>query len=224
MRKLRAWFWEWPDGLVWRVSERSSLRSRREKYRLFLATMRPKENETILDVGATAGDRRGANFLERWYPHQHRITACGVEDLAGFKERFPTVATIKADGRDLPFADREFPVVFSNAVIEHVGSREEQARFVAELCRVGERVFCVTPSKGFPFEPHTLIPFAHWLPIAVRNAIYKTFGRGYWASEERLNPLTENGLKLMFADAGRPCRIVKTKTMGLVSSLIAIVT
>ena len=223
MRNIGAWFWEWPDGLVWRASESFTLRSRRAKYRLFLALMKPSEGDAILDVGVTAGDRRGANYLEEWYPHPHRIVACGVEDLSAFKARFPLVETLIADGRELPMGDREFRIVFSNAVVEHVGTREDQARFVAELCRVGERVFCVTPARSFPLEPHSLIPFAHWLPMGLRNAIYRLLGRGYWASEERLNPLSEREFAELFARAGRPCRILKLKTLGMTSSLIAVV-
>ena len=33
-----------------------------------------------------------------------------------------------------------------------------------ELCRVARRVFVTTPNRWFPLDPHTLLPFAHWLP------------------------------------------------------------
>ena len=73
---------------------------------------------------------------------------------------------VQADGRDLPFADGAFDLGFSNAVVEHVGGREEQRRFVHELCRVAKRVFVTTPNRFFPLEVHSLVPFAHWLPRA----------------------------------------------------------
>ena len=46
--------------------------------------------------------------------------------------------------------DGTFDVVFSNAVIEHVGGEEEQLRFVAEALRVGRRAFITTPNRLFP--------------------------------------------------------------------------
>ena len=75
------------------------------------------------------------------------------------------MTAVRADGRDLPFADGEFELGFSNAVIEHVaGGRGGQQQFIGELCRVAERVFVTTPNRWFPLDPHTLLPFAHWLP------------------------------------------------------------
>ena len=46
------------------------------------------------------------------------------------------MTAVQADGRELPFADGAFDLGFSNAVVEHVGGRDEQRRFVHELCRV----------------------------------------------------------------------------------------
>ena len=63
-----------------------------------------------------------------------------------------------------PFDDGSFDVVFSNAVIEHVGDRERQGQLVREALRVGRRVFLTTPNRWFPVEVHTRLPFVHWLP------------------------------------------------------------
>jgi hypothetical protein len=49
----------------------------------------------------------------------------------------------------------------SNSVIEHV---TDQAKFASEMLRVGKRVYCQTPAKEFPVEPHCLGLFVHWLP------------------------------------------------------------
>ena len=64
----------------------------------------------------------------------------------------------------MPFADGEFDIVFSNAVIEHVGGREQQRRFVEESLRVARRAFVTTPNRWFPVEVHTRLPLVHWLP------------------------------------------------------------
>ena len=41
-----------------------------------------------------------------------------------------------------------------------------RAAFAAELRRVGRGWFVQTPGVSFPLEPHALLPFAHWLPVA----------------------------------------------------------
>ena len=76
-------------------------------------------------------------------------------------------------------------VVFSNAVIEHVGGREEQRRFVAEALRVGRRAFVTTPNRWFPIEVHTRLPLVHWLPEAFAHPAYDLV-RKPWAKDNCL--------------------------------------
>lgn len=152
-----------------RLASRVSLRSRRRKLELFLDTLRPGPDDSIVDVGVTdagfgAGGFASDNFFEAMYPWPERITAVGVTGLERFAAAFPRVRAVRADGRSLPFADGEFDVAFSNAVVEHVGGRDDQRAFVHELCRVARRVFVTTPNRLFPLEVHTLVPFVHWLP------------------------------------------------------------
>jgi hypothetical protein len=104
------------------------------------------------------------------------------------------VRTVRADGRELPFADGEFDVGFSNAVIEHVaGGRPGQRRFAHELCRVARRVFVTTPNRFFPLEVHTLVPFAHWLPPRPRKRVLRA--RGF---RDVLDPLGPRELESLF--------------------------
>jgi SAM-dependent methyltransferase len=159
-----------------RLASRVSLRSRRRKLDLFLATFRPGPDTSVVDVGVTdagfgAGGFATDNFFEALYPWPERITAVGVTDLERFAAAFPRVRALKADGRSLPFRDGEFDLAFSNAVVEHVGGREEQRAFVHELCRVAGRVFVTTPNRLFPVEVHTLVPVVHWLPDRVARRL-----------------------------------------------------
>ena len=151
-----------------------SRRSRERKLQLFHERLAPGPDTSVVDVGVTDSGVEGAygtdNFLEASYPWPERITAVGVTALDRFAAAFPQVRTVVADGRSLPFADREFDVAFSNAVVEHVGRRAEQIAFVQELCRVADRVFVTTPNRWFPVEVHTLLPVAHWLPRRLQPA------------------------------------------------------
>ena len=178
-----------------------SLRSRRRKLRLFLDELRPGPETTVLDVGAdevSFGEGEGCathNFFEELYPWPERITALGLHDGARFRERHPQVAYVQGDACALPFADRAFDVVFSNAVIEHVGDEDRQRAFVTEAVRVGRRVFVTTPNRWFPVEVHTRLPFVHWLPEAGAHRAYE-LARKPWAREIRL--LGPAGLAALF--------------------------
>jgi methyltransferase family protein len=157
--------------VIARTAAAVSLRSRRRKMEQFLRLIQPTEETTVVDVGVAdtpfgAGEGQAVthNFFEALYPWPERITAVGNVPLDNFARAFPQIPRVIADGRDLPFADGEFDVAFSNAVVEHVGGRTEQERFVRELCRVAKRVFVTTPNRLFPLDPHTLLPVVHWLP------------------------------------------------------------
>jgi hypothetical protein len=158
-----------------RVASRVSMRSRERKLQQFLDLLEPGPETTVVDVGVTNapfGAGSTDNFFEARYPWPGQITAVGHTELDRFAAAFPEVRAVRADGRDLPFADGEFDVAFSNAVVEHVaGGRDGQRAFVHELCRVAHRVFVTTPNRRFPLEVHTLLPFVHWLPSGARDRL-----------------------------------------------------
>jgi SAM-dependent methyltransferase len=200
------------------LADAVSLRSRRRKLALFMDELVPTAHTTVLDVGADElgfGDGAGCgtlNFFEELYPWPERITALGLHDGAGFRARYPLIPYVQGDALELPFADGEFDVVFSNAVIEHVGHRDAQRRFVSEAVRVGRRVFVTTPNRAFPLEVHTRLPLVHWLPAEAAARAYRIVGKP-WAEE--INLLSRRGLRSLFP--GR----VRVLDLGL--TLVAIV-
>jgi SAM-dependent methyltransferase len=120
----------------------------------------------VLDVGGTIEIWRMAPVMPRvvllnqaFWPHQRE----GAEGV------------IIGDGTRLPFADRSFDLVFSNSVIEHVGDAAAQARFAAEVARVGKGYWVQTPNRFFPVEQHMWTPFVHWLPRSWQRAILRHF-------------------------------------------------
>jgi hypothetical protein len=196
-----------------RVASRVSLRSRERKLRLFLEAFAPGPETTVVDVGVTDapfGDGSTDNFFEAMYPWPERVTGVGVTELDRFAAAFPEVRPVRADGRELPFADGSFDLGFSNAVVEHVaGGRTGQRAFVEELCRVARRVFVTTPNRFFPLEVHTLVPFAHWLPPATRERVLRR--RGF---DDVLDPLGPRELASLFPF---PVRILN-RGMTLIAS------
>ena len=183
--------------------------------------MAPRPSNAILDVGVTHTGWRSSNFLEANYPRPGQITAVALEAMPVFQRLFPSVRFVVADGRALPFGDDEFAIGFSNAVIEHVGGVADQRRFVAELVRTCRQVFIATPNAGFPIDPHTLLPFVHWLPRPVRHRLLRWTGNGRWASESALRPLRAGDLRSLFPPQVT-VRIIKQRTLGFTTVLIAI--
>jgi hypothetical protein len=189
--------------VIARAAAAASLRNRRRKLKLFLDFIDPTEETTVVDVGvadapfgAGEGQALTHNFFEALYPWPERITAVGNVPLEHFAQAFPQIPRVVADGRELPFAQGEFDVAFSNAVVEHVGGREDQQRFINELCRVAQRVFVTTPNRLFPIDPHTLLPVLHWLPERARPRAFAG-----------IRPLSPREFRSLFP---YPVRIVNT--------------
>jgi SAM-dependent methyltransferase len=175
------------------LAARASLWNRRRKLALFMDAVQPEPETRVVDVGVgdtPFGTEPGLaathNFFEALYPWPEQITAVSDVPLPNFARAFPQVRRVQASGTALPFEADEFDVAFSNAVIEHVGNREEQRRFVAELCRVAPRVFLSTPNRWFPVETHTLVPLVHWLPRPAADRAMRTLRREDWKGVELL--------------------------------------
>jgi hypothetical protein len=110
-------------------------------------------------------------------------------------------------------------------VIEHVGGIERQKQFAAECMRCGRGFFVQTPNKWFPFDTHTLMPFAHWLPQGVfrkllcfspRFMFFKT-DPGDMHDFRNMHLLSKRDMRKLFPGAD----IIEEKFLGITKSLIA---
>jgi SAM-dependent methyltransferase len=203
------------------VVTRFSLVVRRDFYDMFLATMAPTPESTILDVGVTPDQSTDdSNYFEKWYPRPERVTATSIEDASYLEKAHPGLTFIQTSGDRLPFADRQFDIAFSSAVIEHVGDREHQRRFLAELLRVSKRFFITTPDRWFPIELHTFYPVLHWLPQEYHQRALTRLGKESWAKTENLNLLDQRSLISLFPPGVNPT-VSGTRLFGLRSNLVA---
>ena len=133
------------------LGERVAIAARDRIYDDMLRCCSLTPTETILDVGVSDVVTDASNMLERKYPHQDRITGAGLWPGDAFIAAYPQASYRQIEAnRPLPFADKAFDVAVSNAVLEHVGSRPNQAAFVRELLRVAKRVFISVPNRYFP--------------------------------------------------------------------------
>jgi SAM-dependent methyltransferase len=205
------------------LASRVSLYARRKMFRLFMESCQPGPGTSVLDVGVTSDTSFAeSNYFEQMYPYPHNIRCVGTEDGSHLMRAFPGLSYQQVRGGDpLPFADRAFDVVFSNAVLEHVGSREAQRGFLRELCRVGQSVFVTTPNRWFPVEHHTGLPLVHHLPPALFRRLLRQTRYDYWADEAHLNLMGGRELARLFP-ADMRVAIRRVRVAGFASNLVAV--
>ncbi len=200
------------------IPRRVAIHVRQKMFDAMMAWANPTPSTTVLDVGVTSEDLEGMNFLEAHYPYPAQLTATGMEDASHLETKYPGVKFVFADARELPFADGSFDLVVASALIEHVGSREQQRAAVQDFCRVGKRVVVTTPNRYFPLEFHTVMPLLHWLPAPQFHRALRLLGRDFYASEETLNLLSAGDL-LALVPPGRRGTVQRFKLLGFTSNL-----
>lgn len=140
---------------------------RRRRNALFHKIMRPEATNEILDVG-------GYHWFWSSMNCPSRITCLNLEvpETAYDTAKF---SYVRGDGRCLPFGEKAFDIVFSNSVIEHVGSLDDQRKFAEEIRRVGKKYWVQTPNKWFFVEPHLITPWIHYLPPGLQKKLVRYF-------------------------------------------------
>src|ERR1035438_7160577 len=93
----------------------------------FIKIIKPQSTDNILDVGGTAYNWELINF-------NNKVVLLNLikESDNDKPDKFSIVV---GDGTSLEYADNEFDIVFSNSVIEHVGSYQKQEKFALEVAR-----------------------------------------------------------------------------------------
>ncbi|HUB36297.1 MAG TPA: class I SAM-dependent methyltransferase [Solirubrobacteraceae bacterium] len=156
-------------GSLARLASPYAARARSRRHRRFFSLTGLPPGGRVLDLGC------GSLGLRALEPHLE-ITGVDLYERPSYPGPF-----LQADvAAGLPFADGEFDLVYCSSVIEHVPPHRRPA-FAAELRRVARGWFVQSPARSFPLEPHSLLPFAHWLPPALRRPYWRL---GAGAAEE----------------------------------------
>ncbi len=160
-----------------RLLKSFSHKSRTKKFELLNRVFRPRPEDRVLDIGAS-GEVFLRYTLEDIYPYPERITAGGYEfpEVESARHFYPQARYSVFDGCALPFPDRSFDLVFSNAVIEHILGLGRQAQFAREIMRVGKSWFVTTPNYWYPFESHYHLPLIQFMPRAMQREYNRLLG------------------------------------------------
>lgn len=177
---------------------------------------------SILDVGGSQSVWERIGFTNQ--PGIH-ITILNIEE---HRSKYTNVECDLGDACSMPqYHDKEFDIVFSNSVIEHVGDDVRIRQMAAELRRVGRNYYVQTPNYYFPVEPHFFFPFFQFFPISMRTTLVQHLNLAFIkkrpvrteaeAEVRKINLLTKRQVKNLFPQA----RIVEERLFGMVKSIQA---
>ena len=135
-----------------------------------------KDHFKILDIG---GD------IQYWKNIGWQHPACKIHLLNLYESKVPENETHQfsssvGNGLSLEYKKGDVDLIFSNSVIEHVGSYANQQIFANEVRRVSDKYIVQTPSIWFPLEPHSLLPLFQFLPHSIRALLIMTFNINYF--------------------------------------------
>lgn len=212
---------QWADGAN-PASLSNRLRSRR--FALFESLVAPLPKPLrVLDIGGT-----NQFWEKRGWANRADVQIITL-NLQAEPKLFSNIDSIAGDATNLSqFPDHYFDVAFSNSVIEHLFTFENQGLMANEIRRVGKAYWVQTPNFWFPIEPHFHIPGWQWLPVSVRIAMLRRWRCGWrgpcadpvqaglLVREVRLMTRTE--LASLFPDA----TVLPERFAGLVKSWIVI--
>ncbi len=177
----------------------------------------------ILDVGGSDYHWRNSVFAN---DKNYYITIVDTElqNLNGFRN----VCFIKRDAENLGFFDnKEYDIVYSNSLLEHINTFERQMMVAEEIRRIGKHYFVQTPNYYFPLEPHFLFPFFQFIPVQLKTKLIMKYNLGWFEKESdefrakeivsSIRLLKKDELKKLFPDAN----LYTEKYMLLSKSFIA---
>ncbi|HZL12898.1 MAG TPA: methyltransferase domain-containing protein, partial [Verrucomicrobiae bacterium] len=195
---------------------------RRQRIELFIRLFKPAATTHILDVGGFPSDWEGI------VPIDSRITLVNPDRKPVDKPWPERYVEEIGDGCALRHTDKSFDIAYSNSVIEHLHTFENQKRFATEIRRVGKNLFVQTPNRWFPIEPHFVTAFVQYLPTRLARKLLPVFSfRGLFRSGDNirlktlaaeLRLLSFREMKELFPD----CEVHREKWFGLTKSFIAV--
>jgi SAM-dependent methyltransferase len=191
---------------------------RRKRMAWFLDQMKLKNEVRILDVGGRA------NF---WNELHQEVKLLDIVNVEGDRRSLTPVDSRQwmrvgyGNALDLDFEDKSYDLVFSNSVIEHVQTWENQVKFAREADRVGKALWVQTPAREFFIEPHYIAPFIHWVPVPLRRKLIRWFTIWGWMerpSQQRVDEVIAE-IRLLsvkeFQTLFPKCEILRERFLGI---------
>lgn len=199
-------------------------KARARRWEVFRKAFPHIEGLRVLDLGGTVQFWQSVPNRPR---HVTLINLSSDEPVSG-----PGITALTGDAcqasevlaeNDIP---RDFDLVFSNSLIEHVGGHSKRLDLAGQIRELAPRYWVQTPYRYFPIEPHWVFPGMQFMPAAAKVQVAlrwplggkspnKDAARSYALWTELLSA-TE--MREYFPDSN----IWHERFLGLTKSLIAI--
>jgi hypothetical protein len=187
----------------------------------FVGTFSPTQETKILDVG-------GTTYNWKLIDCQSQITILNLSVPQDIDAQPRNFIFVKGNGLSLQYHDGSFDICYSNSVIEHVGTFENQFKFASELIRVGRQVWVQTPAYSFFFEPHLLTPFIHFFPKEYQRKLLRNFTVWGWLvrpNQQNVDNFLSEIRLITYKEMGElfpSCEIRIEKFLGFPKAYIAV--
>ena len=176
---------------------------------------------SILDIGGTEGYWNNMDLFSVFPNAQIVLVNLSKETVT-----HPNITSQIGNACALTeIADQSFDIVFSNSVIEHLFSFDNQQKMANEVLRIGKNHFIQTPNYYFPIEPHWMFPFFQFLPTQIKLTLTKNFNLGHYPkaldlekAKQRVNEvrlLTTKEMRQLFPNSN----LYQEYFLGLVKSI-----
>lgn len=201
-----------------------AVKLRKRRFSVFLDTIKklPDRPLKILDVGGLEKCWEAMNYTG----NMHSITLLNLTTEQCHYDNFHSISGNACSMSQLK--NCKFDIVFSNSVIEHLGTFPNQKKMAEEIKQIAPYYYIQTPNFWFPLEPHFLFPFFHWFPLNVRVFLVSKFSLGWFpkASTHKKAKDLVGGIRLMkkselhhlFPEA----KIIRERFGGLTKSFIVV--
>jgi hypothetical protein len=213
-----------------RLHDQSTLRMRNKMYVFLRRAIYNVRQKVFLDHGATPDTHRAAsNCFLRWLIQDGAtVYATSPERIDHLSQDIPGVKVIPwpIESQHLP---QPIDYVVSSAVLEHVGSINQQIAYIQSLLEIADNLFLTTPNRFHWLEFHTKLPLLHWLPRPLHREILHVIGIKFWSKEQNLNLVSQTELETIVQTAAQNLGMTvklqwyTPRFLGMVSNLCVLV-
>lgn len=199
-----------------------SHKMRYKRFNYFMSFVKQLDKPiSILDVGGTQEywDKMGLN------DPNIKITLLNLSVQPITSQNFNSIA---GDATNLKeFNDNSFDVVFSNSVIEHLFTKDNQVKMANEAKRVGRYYFIQTPNYYFPLEPHFLLPGFQFLPFGLKVFLINHFSLGHIPRKQNKQEAINQVKEIKLLTSGEMKKLFPNATLwnesfaGMTKSIVA---
>jgi hypothetical protein len=200
-------------------------RARAARWQIFSDVFPGIEAMRVIDLGGTVESWRRAPIR----PSQ--VTVLNLTEPGVSTEAWLTPvegdACAAVDVLERQGLDRNFDLVFSNSLIEHVGGHARRSALAGQVAKLAPYHWVQTPYRYFPIEPHWLFPLMQFLPVPARASVAYRWPLTHTRPDSRAAALSEvqwtellgvREMRSYFPES----QIVKERLAGVPKSLIAV--